>query len=120
MIKQVTLAALLSAASLPASAGVYLNPEFNKAYVGTDAWGSALDLHIGYEGSATEKLDYYVQGGPTVLYPINGERSTEISGKVGGSYGLTERLSAYGEFAGISNEDADNAYGFKLCGKFCF
>ena len=107
MIKQVTVAALLSAASLPASAGVYLNPEFNKAYVGTDAWGSSLDLHIGY-------------GGPTVLYPINGERSTEISGKIGGSYGLTERLSAYGEFAGISNEDADNVYGLKLGGKFSF
>tara|TARA_R100000655_G_scaffold17825_1_gene37762 strand:- start:54 stop:416 length:363 start_codon:yes stop_codon:yes gene_type:complete len=120
MLRQVTLAVLFSAATLPASAGVYLNSEFNKAYVGTDASGSALDLHIGYEGSATEKLDYYVQGGPTVLYPVDGERSTEISGKVGGSYGLTERLSAYGEFAGISNEDEDNVYGLKIGGKFSF
>tara|TARA_R100001443_G_scaffold15657_1_gene25456 strand:- start:610 stop:972 length:363 start_codon:yes stop_codon:yes gene_type:complete len=120
MLKQAAIAALFSAATLPASAGVYLNPEFNKSYVGTEAFGSSLDLHIGYEGSATEKLDYYVQGGPTVLYPVDGERFTEISGKVGASYGLTERLSAYGEFAGISNEDADNGYGLKLGGKFSF
>ena len=47
MLSQATLAVLFSASTLPASAGVYLNPEFNKAYVGTDAWGSALDLHVG-------------------------------------------------------------------------
>jgi len=120
MIKQATVAALLTAASLPASAGVYLNPEFNKAYVGTDAWGSALDLHIGYEGNATEKLGYYVQGGPTVLYPVDGEKSTELGGKVGASYGVTEKLTAYGEFSGLSNEDDDNSYGLKLGGKFSF
>tara|TARA_X000001036_G_scaffold161131_1_gene152796 strand:- start:388 stop:750 length:363 start_codon:yes stop_codon:yes gene_type:complete len=120
MLKTVTVAVFLSAATLPASAGVYLNPEFNKAYVGTDAWGSALDLHVGYEGSATDKLGYYIQGGPTVLYPLNGERSTEIGGKVGASYGVTERFTAYGEFAGISNEEDDNTYGLKLGGKFSF
>ncbi len=38
MIKTATAAALLSAVSVPAMAGVYVNPEFNKAYVGNDAW----------------------------------------------------------------------------------
>ena len=120
MIKTATAAALLSAVSVPAMAGVYVNPEFNKAYVGNDAWGSAHDLHIGYEGSANDKLDYYVQGGPTILYPINGEESTEIGGKVGASYGVTERLTAYGEFSGLSNDATDNTYGLKLGGKFAF
>ena len=120
MLKTATLTAVLMTAGMPAMAGFYGNTEFNKAYVGTDAYGSSLDLHLGYEGSATEKLDYYVQGGPTVLYPLNGERSTEISGKIGGSYGLTERLSAYGEFAGISNEEEDNIYGLKVGGKLSF
>ena len=120
MFKTATLTAALLTAGMPAMAGFYGNTEFNKAYVGTDAWGSAIDLHVGYEGSANEKLDYYVQGGPTILYPIDGERSTEISAKVGGSYGLTDRLSAYGEFAGISSEDTDNTYGLKVGGKFSF
>jgi hypothetical protein len=121
MLKQATIAALFSAATLPAMAGgAYLNPEFNRAYVGDDSFGSALDLHIGYEGNATEKLGYYVQGGPTVIYPVEGERTTELGGKIGASYGVTERLTAYGEFAGLSSENTDNVYGLKLGGKFSF
>ena len=121
MFRHATVAVLFSAASLPAMAGgAYLNPEFNRTYIGDDSFGSALDLHVGYEGNATEKLGYYVQGGPTVIYPVEGERTTELGGKIGASYGVTERLTAYGEFAGLSSENTDNVYGLKLGGKFSF
>lgn len=120
MLKTATAAALLSAASLPAMAGVYVNPEFNKGYTGTEATGSVLDLHIGYEGTVGEKLGYYIQGGPSVNYPVDGDRNVEKSGKVGASYALTERFTGYGEFSGASIDDADNNYGLKLGGKFSF
>ena len=120
MFKQATLAAALATAGMPAMAGFYVNPEFNKGYVCNDPIGSVLDLHVGFEGQANEKLGYYVQGGPSILYPTSGEGSTELGGKVGASYALTEKVSAYGEFSGISSEDTDNAYGLKLGGKFTF
>ena len=120
MLKTATLTAALMTAGMPAMAGFYVNPEFNKAYVGTDSFGSALDLHVGYEGTVNEDFAYYVQGGPSVLYPVEGDKSTEVSAKVGASYGFTERFSGYGEFAGISSEDTDNVYGLNLGGKFAF
>ena len=119
MFKQATLAAALATAGMPAMAGFYGNTEFNKGYVGTDANGSVLDLHVGYEGTV-EDFAYYVQGGPSVLYPSTGDRSTEVSGKIGGSFEVTESVTAYGEFAGVSSEDADNNYGLKIGGKFSF
>ena len=42
------------------------------------------------------------------------------SHSVSGSFEVTESVTAYGEFAGVSSEDADNNYGLKIGGKFSF
>ena len=113
----VTAASLLST---PAFAGVYLNTEVNNGYTGSDYDGRTVDLHVGYEGSAS-KLDYYIQGGPafTAVADVDGSNSS-ISGKIGGTFNVSEKLGIYGEFSGISIEDADNNYGTKLGAKYKF
>ena len=113
----VTAASLLST---PAFAGVYLNSEVNNGYTGSDYDGRTVDLHVGYEGSAS-KFDYYIQGGPafTAVADVDGTDS-RISGKVGGTFNVTQKLGVYGEFSGISNEDADNNYGTKIGAKYSF
>ena len=116
-ILAVTAASLLST---PAFAGVYLNTEVNNGYTGKDYTGRTVDLHVGYEGSAS-KLDYYIQGGPalTAVADVDGTE-TEFSGKVGGTFNVSDNLGIYGEFSGISNEDADNNYGTKIGAKYSF
>ena len=113
----VTAASLLST---PAFAGVYLNSEVNNGYTGSDYTGRTVDLHIGYEGSVS-KLDYYIQGGPalTAVADVDGTE-TEFSGKVGGTFNVSDSLGIYGEFSGISNGDEDNSYGSKLGLKYSF
>ena len=113
----VTAASLLST---PAFAGVYLNSEVNNGYTGSEYDGRTVDLHVVYEGSAS-KFDYYIQGGPafTAVADVDGTDS-RISGKVGGTFNVTQKLGVYGEFSGISNEDADNNYGTKIGAKYSF
>ena len=43
----------------------------------------------------------------------------ELSGKAGGSYGLTEALSVYGEVSFVTGED-ENGYGTKVGAKYNF
>ena len=120
-MKKIALAlAATSFASAPAFAGVYINAESNDGYTGSDYTGRTVDLHVGYEGSIS-KFDYYIQGGPafTAVADVDGSDS-RISGKVGGTFNVTQKLGVYGEFSGISNEDADNNYATKLGAKFSF
>ena len=113
----VTAASLLST---PAFAGVYLNSEVNNSYTGSDYDSRTVDLHVGYEGSAS-KFDYYIQGGPafTAVADVDGSDS-KISGKLGGTFNVTQKLGVYGEFSGISNGDEDNNYGTKIGAKYSF
>ena len=113
----------LTAASLcssPAFAGVYLNTEVNNGYTGSDYTGRTVDLHVGFEGSAS-KFDYYIQGGPafTAVADVDGT-DTEFSGKVGGTFNVTQKLAIYGVLSGITKEDTDNSYGSKLGLKYSF
>ena len=107
-------------ASAPASAGVYLNAESNDGFTGSEYKGRTVDVHIGYEGSF-KKLDYYIQGGPafTVVADVDGKES-ELSGKLGTTFNVTQKLGVYGEFSGISNGEEDNNYGTKIGAKFSF
>ncbi len=107
-------------ASAPAFAGTYINAEVNNGYTGSDYNGRTIDFHIGYEGSV-QKLDYYIQGGPaiTAVADVDGTE-TELSGKLGGTYNISDSLGVYGEFSGISDGDNDNGYGTKLGAKFIF
>ena len=120
-MKTIALAlAATTLASAPASAGVYINAESNDGFTGSDYTGRTVDLHVGYEGSI-KKLDYYIQCGPafTVVADVDGKES-ELSGKLGATWNVTQKLGVYGEFSGISNGDEDNNYGTKIGAKFSF
>ena len=110
-----------------AFAGPYVNVESNLSYPDGDYSSAATDVHIGYEGSTTDgKIAYYVQGGPSLNHAEStDDTETELSGKVGASYGVNEDLALYGELSGASNgEDSagDNIvdWGAKLGAKFTF
>ena len=120
-MKTIALAlAATSFASAPAFAGVYINAETNDGYAGSDYTGRTVDLHVGYEGSL-KKFDYYIQGGPAFTAVADVDGSTqELSGKLGGTFNVSQKLGVYGEFSGISNGDEDNSYGTKLGAKFTF
>ena len=121
MIKSFLSVAAASALAVPSAfAGVYINAESNDGYTGSDYTGRTIDLHVGYEGSIS-KVDYYIQGGPafTSVADVDGTNSS-ISGKIGGTFNVSEKLGVYGEFSGISIEDADNNYGTKIGAKYSF
>ena len=110
-----------------AFAGPYVNVESNLSYPDGDYSSAATELHIGYEGSTTDgKIAYYVQGGPSLNHAEStDDTETEISGKIGGSYGVSEDLGIYAEISGATNgEDSDGDtirnWGAKVGAKFTF
>ena len=110
-----------------AFAGPYVNIESNLSYPDGDYSATATDLHIGYEGAVSEgKIAYYIQGGPSLAHDeATDDTETELSGKVGASYGISEDLAVYGEISGASNgedSDGDNIvdWGAKIGAKFTF
>ena len=111
-----------------AFAGPYVNVESNLSYPDGDYSSAATDIHLGFEGTAgTEgKIAYYVQGGPSLNHAEStDDTETELSGKVGASYGVSEDLALYGEISGASNgEDAAGDtvvdWGAKIGAKFVF
>ena len=107
-------------ASAPAFAGTYLNAEVNNGYYGSEYIGRSVELHVGLDGSK-EKFDYYVQGGPA-LVAVDGidGTETELSGKLGGTFNVSQSLGVYGEVSTITNGDEDRNYGTKIGAKFKF
>jgi len=109
-----------------AFAGPYVNVESNLSYPDGEYSSATSDLHIGYEGSASEKVGYYIQGGPSIVHTEAADGSeTELSGKIGVNLAATDALGIYGEISGATNgEDAsgDNIvdWGGKLGAKFVF
>jgi len=118
MIKPFIAALALLGSGSAALAGPYANVEYNQGFVGTESLGSSTELHVGFEAS-NDNGGFYVQGGPAVLTENGGDSETELSGKVGGNVGLTEKLGAYGELAFITGDD-DNSYGAKAGLKYTF
>ena len=108
-----------------AFAGPYVNVESNISYPDGDYSGATTDLHIGYEGAASEKVGFYVQGGPafTAVDGTDGSE-TEFSGKGGLTIAATDSLGVYGELSGITDEDSSGDgivnWGAKLGAKFTF
>ena len=125
-----TIAALAASPFLLAGAafaGPYVNVESNLSYPDGDYSSAGTDIHIGYEGATEDgKIAYYVQGGPQLSHTEStDDTETELSGKVGASYGINEDLALYGEISGASNgEDSDGDtivdWGAKLGAKFTF
>ena len=110
-----------------AFAGPYVNVESNLSYPDGDYSSAATDIHIGYEGTVSEgKIAYYVQGGPSLNNAEStDDTETELSVKVGASYGVNEDLALYGELSGSTNgEDASGDtvrdYAAKIGAKFTF
>tara|TARA_B100000927_G_scaffold289384_1_gene285898 strand:- start:727 stop:1113 length:387 start_codon:yes stop_codon:yes gene_type:complete len=124
-----TIAAVVAAPfvlSTAAIAGPYVNVEANASYPDGDYSGATTDIHVGYEGQTEGGLAYYVQGGPALVHSeAADDTDTELSGKVGASYGVTPATDVYGEISGISNgEDADGDniinWGAKIGAKWNF
>ena len=108
-----------------AFAGPYVNVESNISYPDGDYSGATTDLAVGYEGSLSEKADFYVQGGPAFVAVDGTDGSeTEFSGKGGINVAATENLGIYGELSGITNEASNGDdiidWGAKLGAKFTF
>ncbi len=123
-----TIAAIAASPFLLAGAafaGPYVNVESNLAYPDGDYSTATTDLHLGYEGGEG-RVAYYIQGGPSLNHAEStDDTETELSGKVGASYGVSEDLALYGEVSGASNgedSDGDNIvdWGAKLGAKFTF
>ena len=123
-----TIAALAASPLLlsgAAFAGPYVNIESNIGYPDGDYSEANTELHIGYEGSLSEKADFYAQIGPS-FGAVDGTdgTETEFSGKVGVSVAATDALGIYGELAGItdeaSNGDDEIDWTAKLGAKFNF
>ena len=123
-----TIAAIAASPFLLAGAafaGPYVNVESNISYPDGDYSGATTDLHIGYEGQASEKVAYYVQGGPSFV-AVDGTDGSEgeLSGKVGVNVAATDSIGVYGELSGITAEDSSNEdivnWGAKAGVKFVF
>lgn len=103
------LPAALIAVAAPATAGPYINVEANSGFSGSDYSGTVIDNHVGYKEDS-----WYIQAGPSIVSPDGGPSTVELSGKVGASVELSEKLSAYGEvsFMTVSSDSPD--YGTKV------
>ena len=114
MIKSALCAAgalFVSAAPVLAD-NLYLNPEWNGGWSGSDFGGGVLDAHVGYEAGA-----FYIQGGPSVLMPDGGEAETGFSAKTGISAPVSESVDVYGEVSYAKYDNLDAGYGLKVGGK---
>ena len=117
MIKPFAIAASGVLAGSAALAGPYANVENNAGY--QDGYqGSTTDIHIGYEGG-DGTYGFYVQGGPAIVSPSEGDSEFELSGKVGGSVKASDNFSVYGELSFITTED-DPSLGTKIGAKYNF
>jgi len=122
-----TIAAIAASPFLLAGAafaGPYVNVESNLSYPDGDYSAATTDLHIGLEGSLSEKVTGYVQGGPSFV-AVDGTDGSEgeFSGKAGINIAATDRFGVYGELSGITAEvsgDDQVNWGAKIGGKFTF
>ena len=120
-----TLAAAAAAPFLLSSAafaGPYVNVEANGSYPDGEYSSGNLEAQVGYEGSTTGGLDWYVSAGPTVSHTESSDDfgDVEIAGYLGASKSLTEAVSAYGEVYGQTTASDDNDFSGKVGVKFVF
>ena len=107
-MKSLLIAGAAAAFAAPAAmAGPYVNIESNAAFTGTDYEATTTEFHVGYEGDLSDNAGYYAQLGPALVSVDGEERTTELSGKVGVDVALSDNLSAYGELAFLTQDEAD-------------
>ena len=120
-----TIAALAASPFLfagAAFAGPYVNLEANGSYPGGDYESGNLEAQVGYEGTTTGGLDWYVSAGPTVSHTESSDDfgDVEIAGYLGGSYGISESVGIYAEVYGQTTPSDDNDFSGKVGAKFTF
>ena len=112
-MKSIIATGILLGFSTAAVAGPYVNVESNSGFSGSDHSASSIESHVGFEGDS-----WYVQAGPALIVPEGGDTEVELSGKIGGSYPVSDALSAYGELSFLTG--GDNSYGVKAGAKYNF
>ena len=114
LIAAVAAAPLFAGAAF---AGPYVNVEANASYPDGEYTTATTDLHFGFEGG-TEKVAYYIQGGPGFVHTDStDDTETELSGKVGVSVAVADGADIYGEIAGITDEDSSGDSIVNFAGK---
>ena len=105
-----------------AFAGPYVNVEANGSYPDAEYASGGLEAVVGYEGSTEAGLDWYVAGGPTASHTEAADEfgDVELVGYLGGSYGISESVSLYGEVYGQTTPSDDNDFSGKVGAKFTF
>ena len=106
-MKNLLIAAAVIAAPSAAIAGPYVNLESNSGFTGSSYDGSVIETHVGYAADLGDASSFYVQAGPAFLLPNDGDETTELSGKVGISTAVTEKLDAYGEISAMTTGEMD-------------
>tara|TARA_B100000683_G_scaffold112055_1_gene110310 strand:+ start:880 stop:1311 length:432 start_codon:yes stop_codon:yes gene_type:complete len=120
-IKTMSIKSIAALAASPflfagaAFAGPYVNIETNSSFTGSDYTSTATDLAIGYQGA-----NWWVQGGPIVTSPDNGDSTTDLLVKAGGNVAFTDVVGAYGEVSFQTADNADSAYGVKIGARYSF
>ena len=99
-----------------------MNIESNSGFTGSDYSSTTLENHLGYENDLGEDASWYIQAGPAIVMNDGEDATTELSGKVGLSVAVTERLDVYGEVSAITSDeinfDEDFGVGVKLGVKY--
>lgn len=99
----------LSAGSALAGPTFYGNIENNAGWVGSSSAGNATDFAVGIKGGSGN-VGWYGQVGPQIQVPNGGDTDVVLSGKAGGSIGVSDKTSIYGEVGFATADEVDNTY----------
>ena len=115
MIKS-TIAAVAASPFLfagAAFAGPYVNLEATGSYPDGAYTAGSLEAVLGYEGTTTEGLGWYISGGPIATdTPFTNEIEYTFGGFLGGAYRINDKTAVYGEIFGDTNETVVGKTGF--------
>ena len=102
------------------AADKYINIEANTGVLGGQVGAVTTDAHVGVEGALEGGTSWYVQAGPMLNSNTGlGDTTMDLSGKLGGSVPVNNRVDIYGELSFATGE-MDTSYGAKLGTKFKF
>ena len=116
-----TSIAALAAAPLLASgaafAGPYVNVEATGSYPDGAYTSGGIEAQIGYEGTTTNGIGWYVSGGPKVTHTESTDEfgDVELAGYVGATYD-----KFYGELYGVTTSNDDVDFSAKAGVRFTF
>ena len=124
MIKT-TIAALAATPLLfsgAAFAGPYVNVEASGSYPDGAYSSGTWEFQLGYEGTTSNGINWYVSGGPTKTHTESADEfgDTELIGYIGGGKAINEKVGVYGELSGVTTPADDVDWGAKAGLKYTF